>query len=96
MQVEQARIAAYIPVRTSALSDPLFQRPESDAIRWAVEHAAAHPMQFEFPENIDLLYDVWARMFGQVLNGRMTPAEGLERAAADYNQAIRRAPGASR
>lgn len=96
VQVEQARIAAYIPVRTSALTDPLFQRPESDAIRWAVEHAAANPMQFEFPENIDLLYDVWARMFGQVLNARLAPAEGLERAAAEYNQAIRRGPGGAR
>ena len=86
VQVESAKMAGYVPVRTSALSDPWFNEPKADVIRWAVDYAGKHPLQFNFPENTEALYDTWAKMFGQVLTGKMTPKEGLAWAETEYNR----------
>lgn len=90
VQSDQAKMAGYVPVRRSALDDPFFATAFAENIRWAVDYAAKYPMDFEFPENTELLYDIWAKMFGQVLTGRMAPREALVAAEADYNRAIRR------
>jgi ABC-type glycerol-3-phosphate transport system substrate-binding protein len=86
VQVEAAKINGYIPVRSSALKDPWFKEPKAEMIRWAVDHAQKHPLVFSFPENTDALFDVWAKMFGQVLTDRMSPAEALKSAEAEYNR----------
>ncbi|MEX2536955.1 MAG: extracellular solute-binding protein [Trueperaceae bacterium] len=88
MQVMQATQAGYIPVRRSALEDPWFESDAAAAIIWAVEYAAEHPMDFDFPEDTNALYDVWARMFERVLTGQMTAEEGLAWAESQYNQRI--------
>jgi multiple sugar transport system substrate-binding protein len=86
VQVESAKINGYIPVRASALKDPWFKEPKAEMIRWAVDHAQKHPLTFNFPENTDALFDTWAKMFGQVLTDRMSPAEALKWAEAEYNR----------
>jgi len=88
MQILQATQAGYIPVRRSALEDPWFDTDEAAAIRWAVDHAAEHPMDFDFPEDTTALYDTWAQMFERVLTGQMTPIEGLNWAEERYNQQV--------
>jgi ABC-type glycerol-3-phosphate transport system substrate-binding protein len=86
VQVESAKINGYIPVRSSALKDPWFKEPRAEMIRWAVDHAQKNPLAFHFPENTDALFDTWAKMFGQVLTDRMSPAEALKWAEAEYNR----------
>lgn len=88
IQVEQAKTAGYIPVRSSALADPWFETDDATIIRWAVDYAANHPLDFIFPENTNALYDTIARMFERVLAGQMSPREGLEWAEAEYNRMI--------
>ena len=86
VQVESAKTAGYVPVRTSSLSDPWFNDPKADVIRWAVDYAGKNPLKFNFPDNTDALYDTWAKMFGQVLTGKMTPKEALAWAETEYNR----------
>jgi len=86
VQIEIAKISGYIPVRSSALKDPWFNEPRAEMIRWAVGHAQKNPLKFSFPENTDALFDTWAKMFGQVLTDRMSPAEALKWAEAEYNR----------
>jgi len=86
VQVESAKVAGYVPVRASALKDPWFNDPKAETIRWAVDYAAKHPLQFNFPENTEALYDTWAKMFGNVLTGRMSPKEGLAWAEKEYDR----------
>jgi ABC-type glycerol-3-phosphate transport system substrate-binding protein len=86
IQVESAKMAGYVPVRSSALKDPWFNDPKAETIRWAVDYAARNPLQFNFPENTEALYDTWAKMFGNVLTGRMTPKEALAWAEQEYDR----------
>jgi multiple sugar transport system substrate-binding protein len=86
VQVESAKMAGYVPVRTSALADPWFNDPKAETIRWAVDYAAKHPLKFNFPENTEALYDTWAKMFGNVLTSRMSPKEALAWAEQEYNR----------
>lgn len=86
IQVASAKSAGYVPVRRSALKDPWFQEPRAEMIRWAVDYAAKNPLRFNFPENTEALYDTWAKMFGQVLTGRMEPKAALAWAEAEYNR----------
>jgi multiple sugar transport system substrate-binding protein len=86
VQVDSARTAGYVPVRSSALKDPWFQEPKAETIRWAVDYAAKNPLKFEFPQNTEALYDTWAKMFGQVLTDKMSPKEALAWAEAEYNR----------
>ena len=60
--------------------------PKAETIRWAVDYAAKHPLQFNFPENTEALYDTWAKMFGNVLTGRMSPKEALAWAEQEYDR----------
>lgn len=85
-QVESAKIAGYVPVRTGVLSHPWFSEPQADVIRWAVDYAGKNALKFDFPENTEALYDTWAKMFGHVLTGRMTPKEGLAWAETEYDR----------
>jgi len=86
VQVASAKTAGYVPVRTSALKDPWFSEPKAETIRWAVDYAGKHPLKFDFPENTEALYDTWAKMFGSVLTGKMSPKEGLAWAEGEYNR----------
>lgn len=86
MQTKLAKLAGFVPVRRSSLKDPWFQSPQAANIDWAVNYAAAHPLDFKFPENTDTLYDVWAKMFGQVVTNKMTPAQALKAAESEYNR----------
>lgn len=86
VQVESAKLAGYVPVRASALKDPWFNDPKADTIRWAVDYAAKYPLKFNFPENTEALYDIWAKMFGNVLTLKMTPKEALVWAESEYNR----------
>lgn len=89
IQSYQAKTAGLVPMRHSSLSDPWFEEKDAEIIRWATDYAAKHPLNFSFPENTEMLYDVWARMFGQVLTGKMSAKEGLAWAETEYNQMIR-------
>jgi multiple sugar transport system substrate-binding protein len=86
VQIEQSKIAGYVPTRTSALEDPYFDKPEARTIRWAIDHASKHPLKFKFPTNTSALYDTLARMFGNVLADKMTPKEALQWAEKDFNR----------
>ncbi|MGB6105832.1 MAG: sugar ABC transporter substrate-binding protein [Pusillimonas sp.] len=86
VQTELAKVAGYIPVRQSSLKDPWFQTPEAANISWAVNYSSQHPLKFNFPENTETLYDVWAKMFGQVLTGQMKPEAALAWAEVEYNR----------
>lgn len=90
MQVYQAKSAGYIPIRASALEDPWFKTEEAADIRWAVNYASKYPMDFKYPSNTDVLYDVWARMFEKVLTNAMKPKEALRWAEEEYNSLSRR------
>lgn len=89
MQLHQSQLAGYIPVRQSTLEDPWFETSDAAAIRWAVEYAAEHPFEYDLPANTEQLYDIFSRMFEQVLANRMTPAEGLQWAEREFNRAQR-------
>jgi ABC-type glycerol-3-phosphate transport system substrate-binding protein len=86
VQIESAKMAGYVPVRSSSLKDPWFNDPKADTIRWAVDYAAKYPLKFNFPENTEALYDTWAKMFGNVLTARMSPKEALAWAEQEYNR----------
>jgi ABC-type glycerol-3-phosphate transport system substrate-binding protein len=89
LQTKLAKMAGFVPVRRSSLKDPWFQSPEAQNIDWAVNYAATYPLEFRFPENTETLYDVWAKMFGQILTDKMSPREALKAAETEYNRRIR-------
>ena len=86
VQTQGAKIAGLGPVRRSALRDEFFEKPEAQILRWATEYPAEHPLKFVFPTNTEVLYDTWAKMFGQVLSGGMTARQGLEWAQKEYDR----------
>jgi ABC-type glycerol-3-phosphate transport system substrate-binding protein len=86
VQAELSKIAGYVPVRQSSLKDPWFLQDKAENIRWAVDYAAKNPLKFNFPVNTEALYDIWAKMFGQVLTGKMEAHEALQWAEAEYNR----------
>jgi len=86
LQTKLAKLAGFVPVRRSSLKDPWFQSPEAQNIDWAVDYAASHPLDFQFPENTETLYDVLAKMFGQILTDKMPAGEALKAAEAEYNR----------
>ena len=90
VQVEQTKIAGYVPTRASALNDPYFAKPEAKTIRWALDHASRHPLHFTFPTNTEAFYDTIARMFGLVVSNKMSPKEALQWADKEYNRVTRR------
>ncbi|MEX2540618.1 MAG: extracellular solute-binding protein [Trueperaceae bacterium] len=91
MQIAQTKMAGYIPIRASVLSDPFFDTEEAKDIRWALNYASEHPMTFAgLSQHTNVLYDVWARMFEQVLTDQMSPSEGLAWAEREYDSLTER------
>lgn len=90
IQTRMAKLAGFVPVRRGSLKDPWFQSPEAQNIDWAVNYAATYPLKFQFPENTETLYDVLAKMFGQILTDKMAPREALKAAEAEYNRRVGR------
>jgi multiple sugar transport system substrate-binding protein len=88
VQLQGAKIAGLGPVRASALKDPFFDKPEAAVLRWSTEYSNKYPLNFQFPPKTDVLYDVWVRMFGQVLNKQQSVKDGLAWANAEYNRRI--------
>lgn len=89
VQVQGAKIAGLGPVRRSALKDPFFEQPEAQILRWATEYPAEHPLKFVFPTNTEVLYDTWAKMFGQAVSGSMSPRDALAWAEKEYTRRVR-------
>jgi len=85
MQLADSKAAGYLPTRKSVINDPWYQADAASDIRFAVGYASAHPFNFQWPQAIDALYVTLANMFEQVIDGKMTPAEGLTWASNEYN-----------
>jgi ABC-type glycerol-3-phosphate transport system substrate-binding protein len=84
MQVFQAEKAGYLPVRRSAANAPVLKDPKNAHIGWALEYAAQHPFEFNWPENPDFLYATLAKALEQVVTNQAPPKEALLAAEKAY------------
>lgn len=90
VQLDQTRIAGLVPMRGSVLTDPVFNDPQLEIVKWAAQYAKSSPMDFKFPSNTEEMYDVWMRMFGQVITSKIEASQALKNAEQDYIRRSRR------
>ena len=86
IQAYQAQTAGYLPVRESVTKSDAFNAPELAYVRNAIAWAHEDPLNFNWPAKSDYLINVLARMFEQVLTNKMSVADGLKWAEAEYNK----------
>jgi ABC-type glycerol-3-phosphate transport system substrate-binding protein len=84
VQVFQAEKAGYLPVRRSAANAPVLKDPKNAHIGWALDYAAQHPFEFNWPENPDFLYATLAKALEQVVTNQAPPKEALLAAEKAY------------
>ncbi len=84
IQVYQAEKAGYLPVRASAANAPALKDPKNAHIAWALNYAAKHPFEFNWPENPDFLYATLAKALEQVVTNQASPKDALAAAEKAY------------
>jgi multiple sugar transport system substrate-binding protein len=88
IQARQAGAAGYLPVRRSVARDPAFATEQNRrfGLTALLEHVAARPLNFHWPENSDALNDALGRMVQQVISNRMPVREAMAWGERTYNE----------
>ena len=86
VQLQQSKDAGYLPMRRSVADDEAFE--DSAYMQWALEYAAEHPLEFDWPENYFTLYSTLATLVSDVVSDRMSFEEAAVKAEKSYDQAI--------
>lgn len=89
MQLYQAHNVGYIPMRKSLGNDPSFETKKTAHIESTLEYMATNPLQFEWPENTDVIQDALGHAIVSVLSEEKTIEEALMDAERDYNNVIK-------
>jgi ABC-type glycerol-3-phosphate transport system substrate-binding protein len=84
IQIYQAEKAGYLPVRRSASTAPALKDPKNAHVAWALDYAAQHPFEFNWPENPDFLYATLAKALEQVVTNQSPPKDALIAAEKAY------------
>lgn len=88
VQISQAVAAGYLPVRRSVARDAAFATEQNRRLGLTdiLEHVAARPLNFLWPENSDALNDALGRMIQQVISNRMPVREAMAWGERTYNE----------
>ena len=86
MQAYQVRQAGYLPDRKQVMSGGEFDGPQYEHIQRSFEAINRGTLDFNWPENSELLNDVLSRMIGEVLTGKASIPDAIAHAEKAYNE----------
>lgn len=88
MQLHQAVVAGYLPVRRSVARDPGFASEQNQrfGLTEILELVSQRPLNFAWPENSDALNDALGRMIQQVITNRIPVKEAMAWGERTYNE----------
>ncbi len=89
-----AKVAGEIPSRASVLKDPYFQGPEGKPFKWFIDYLDAVEGMLDFdiphPSNVGKLRQSIVNATADVILGKKTLKEALDRSVEEYNKLLKR------